>query len=105
MIKKSKQGGWKDLKSSKVKEVQKFKSSKVKEVQKFNAFKSSGLDTSAATDTRPAIKIGQLTACQPGLEWPLKRLYRGQAGQCSMRSKAQTILFLKTIKNTTRAQV
>jgi len=25
MIKKSKQGGWKDLKSSKVKEVQKFK--------------------------------------------------------------------------------
>ena len=94
MIKKSKQGGWKDLKSS-----------KVKEVQKFNAFKSSGLDTSAAADTRPAIKIGQLTACQPGLEWPLKRLYRGQAGQCSMRSKAQTILFLKTIKNTTRAQV
>ena len=36
MIKKSKEGGWKDLKSSKVKEVQKFnafKSSKVQKVQ------------------------------------------------------------------------
>ena len=48
----------------------------------FNAFRSR---YTSCVGTRPAIKIGQLT------EWPLKRLYRGQAVQCSISSKVQFV--------------
>jgi hypothetical protein len=79
-----------------------------REKRTFNAFKErskcSGLDTPPASaldlllilggrlcvgtrpsaDRRPAIMIGKLT------EWPLQRLYRGQAGQYS---KPKNLLF------------
>ena len=68
--------------------------------RKFNAFRSrytSCVGTSAAADRRPAIKIGQLTACPPKEEGPLKPLYRGQAGQYSICSKESNLEILRSL--------
>ena len=59
-----------------------------------NAFRSR---YTSCVGTRPAIKIGQLTACPPKEEGPLKRLYRGQAGQCSISSKESNLEILRSL--------
>ena len=44
--------------------------------------------------TRPAAKIGKLT------EWPLQRLYRGHAGQCSIPRKFTDLQETKLLHTT-----